>query len=183
MIHCIIRPLSNAKSLRRDFASHGFFSIQSPTMDHSTLPPEADGFGRVGIPTEFKLLSVLRILGRGMHFDDAAEYVGCGFKGEALRVFFHAWVRKFHTLDELVVRSIRAVWKQLVRACPKHSTLGQSNCFGLANGSCGVGGFYVRCLRSIRRGNEPIALTPRTVRVHLTTSKFVALEAFDVSLN
>ena len=59
------------------------------------FPLKADAFGRVGIPTEFKLLSVLRILGRGMHFDDVAEYVGCGFKGEALRVFFHAWVRKF----------------------------------------------------------------------------------------
>jgi hypothetical protein len=52
-------------------------------------PLKADAFGRLGMPIEFKLLAVLRVLGRGMHFDDVAEYIGCGFKGEALRVFYH----------------------------------------------------------------------------------------------
>ena len=63
------------------------------TMEN--FPSHRDCTGRPPIPPEYKLLSVLRMLGRGTHFDDVAEYINCGFKGEAIRVFFHEWCRLF----------------------------------------------------------------------------------------
>ncbi len=61
------------------------------------FPEERDCANRRPIPTQYKLLAVLRVLGRACHFDDVAEFANCGFKGEALRVFFHKWIKKFVT--------------------------------------------------------------------------------------
>jgi hypothetical protein len=63
------------------------------TCEH--FPLKADALGRKGIPVEFKVLSVLRVLGRALHFDDVAEFTDSGFRGEALRIFFHEWTRLF----------------------------------------------------------------------------------------
>ncbi len=52
------------------------------------FPRKVDALQRPGVPTEFKLLAVLRMLGRALHFDDVAELADCGFKGEVLRVLF-----------------------------------------------------------------------------------------------
>jgi hypothetical protein len=67
-----------------------FFRDQLLPWTLRRWPHKADAFGRYGIPIEFKLLAVLRVLGRAMHFDDVAEYIGCGFKGEAIRIFYHS---------------------------------------------------------------------------------------------
>lgn len=74
-----------------------------PSMFYNKLLPwtrryfvdKPDATGRCGIPVVLKLLGVLRILGRGLHFDDIADILGCGFKGEAIRTFFHEWCRQF----------------------------------------------------------------------------------------
>ena len=72
-----------------------FFQEQLLPWTKRRWVQKPDALGRMGMPIEYKLLAVLRVLGRGMHFDDVAEYVGCGFKGEALRVFYHEWVQRF----------------------------------------------------------------------------------------
>jgi hypothetical protein len=59
------------------------------------FPEKPDAVGRMAMPVGLKLLGVLRILGRALHFDDIAEYIDTGFKGEVLRVFFTEWVRRF----------------------------------------------------------------------------------------
>ncbi len=61
----------------------------------ANFPTKKDAVGRDPIPIEFKLLGVLRYLGRAVHFDDVAEYADIGFKGEAIRVFFHDFIRLF----------------------------------------------------------------------------------------
>jgi hypothetical protein len=74
-----------------------------PVMFYNTLLPwtmkyfedKPDATGRRGIPVVLKLLGVLRILGRGLHFDDIADILGCGFKGEAIRTFFYEWCHRF----------------------------------------------------------------------------------------
>lgn len=55
--------------------------------------PKADAFGRKAIPLELKILSTLRILGRGSVFDDAHE--GSGMSEESCRSFFHSFCEKF----------------------------------------------------------------------------------------
>jgi hypothetical protein len=57
------------------------------------FPCLPDCTGRPGIPTEYKLLAVLRALGRASHFDDLAEdtCTGDGRKLNAIRLFFHEW--------------------------------------------------------------------------------------------
>ncbi len=37
-----------------------------------------DALGRQPVPLEFKVLAVLRVLGRALHFDDLAEITHCG---------------------------------------------------------------------------------------------------------
>ena len=59
------------------------------------FPLKPDAAGCLGIPTKFKLLGVLRALGRSAHFDDLAEDANCGDGGEALWTFFHKWCEAF----------------------------------------------------------------------------------------
>lgn len=60
-----------------------------------TWPTKPDAAGRIGIPTGIKVLGVLRVLGRALHFDDIAELAGSDFSAETFRTFFHVFVAKF----------------------------------------------------------------------------------------
>jgi hypothetical protein len=55
--------------------------------------PSKDAIGIPSAPNSHKLLGVLRILGRGWCFDDAAEAAGMG--EETIRTFFHNWIPRF----------------------------------------------------------------------------------------
>ncbi len=72
-----------------------FFSRFLLPWTKEKFPRKADAVGRMGMPTELKLLGVLRILGRGIHFDDIAEFADAGFKGEVIRTFYHMFVAEF----------------------------------------------------------------------------------------
>ncbi len=67
-------------------------------LDYCALPSEKDACKRMGIPVEYKLLAVLRILGWALHFDDVTEYTDTGFRGEAVRTFFHDITSVCHCL-------------------------------------------------------------------------------------
>ncbi len=57
---------------------------------------------RLAVPLELKVLGVLRILGRGLVFDDIAECIDCHL--ETIRVFFMKYVlnhAKFRTLASI----------------------------------------------------------------------------------
>ena len=72
-------PWAFYKGLLLPFALHHF-------------PNKKDAVNNWGIPTEYKLLGTLRILGRGLHFDDIAEIINCGGGGERVIVFFHEYL-------------------------------------------------------------------------------------------
>ena len=75
-----------------------FYGVLLPwSKEH--FPSKADAVKRPPMPMELKLLGVLRMLGRGLHVDDTAEFADAGFKGEVLRVFFHKWTAKFTELN------------------------------------------------------------------------------------
>jgi hypothetical protein len=61
-----------------------------------------DAIGNRSIPTDLKVLAVLRILGRGLCLDDIEEL--SGISASTTRVFFHMWtIMEFLTYDERFV--------------------------------------------------------------------------------
>ena len=62
-------------------------------VNKNGMEPARDAFGRKAVPLELKVLSVLRILGRGGVFDDA--YDGSGMSEETCRRFLHSFCEKF----------------------------------------------------------------------------------------
>jgi hypothetical protein len=81
-----------------------FFKTQLLPFALAHWPNKPDVCGNY-IPTEYKLMAALRVLGRGLHFDDVAEIIHCGDKGETLRVFFHAFCNKF--AEQMYPRYVR----------------------------------------------------------------------------
>ena len=79
---------------RRFRVPYLFFKTQLLPFALFHWPNKPDICGNY-IPTEYKLLAALRVLGRGLHFDDVAELIQCGDKGETLRVFFYKFCEQF----------------------------------------------------------------------------------------
>ena len=89
-------PISrDGKLFRRRFrVSHEFF--EGLVEKAKELFPDfekKDGCGRQVAPIELKVLGVLRVLGRGVCFDDAAE--GTNMNEETHRLFFHKFYHLF----------------------------------------------------------------------------------------
>lgn len=86
----------DGKLFRRRFrVPHAFFlEMVRECRAKQTFPEGLDAFGRC-VPLEFKILGVLRVLGRGVCFDDIAELTCTG--EEVHRVFFHTFIHYYGT--------------------------------------------------------------------------------------
>lgn len=83
------------KLFRRRFrVSYDFFlQLVADVRRRGWYSEGADATGKAGAPLEVKILAVLRVLGRGVVFDEVAEHTGMG--EESLRVFFISFVRHY----------------------------------------------------------------------------------------
>lgn len=87
----------DGKLFRRRFrATHKFFmelvsKVKELFPDHA----KKDAAGKQSAPIELKVLGVLRVLGRGVCFDDCQE--GTNINQETHRIFFHQFCHSFAT--------------------------------------------------------------------------------------
>jgi Plant transposon protein len=70
-----------------------FLNLLNKTEELGFIDHRSDITGRYCVPLGSKLLGVLRVLGRGVCFDDIAELAGGS--EEMHRVFFHKWCKLF----------------------------------------------------------------------------------------
>ena len=70
-----------------------FDRIVSLVRERNLFRENCDAIGRPAHPLEVKILGVLRILGRGVCYDDISELTN--ISEEVIRVFFNEFVSKF----------------------------------------------------------------------------------------
>lgn len=78
--------------------------------------------GRQRIPTELKLLGVLRILGRGSCFDGIKEL--SSISGSTMQAFFHKFTAWFREVGRALLRRLALAPRQSHRATVRHVTPG-----------------------------------------------------------
>jgi hypothetical protein len=101
---------------------------KSVAMGFSKAEKDAAGFA--SIPLELKLLGVLRVLGRGVTFDEVAEHVGSAFGGSIHYEFFCSWCEKFsETYKDVFVKKPASV-AELQESCDVYAKLGFPGCIG-----------------------------------------------------
>ena len=94
------------------------------------FPQKNDAVGIPGIPTELKLLAVLRVMGRAETFDTVSELTDCGFNGEALRVFYHKWVSEFASEMYPLWVKLPSTEEEISNAMAPYKTAGLNGAIG-----------------------------------------------------
>lgn len=122
---------SEGRKFRRRFrVPYALFKdIVGMAKEEQWMPQkEADACGRKAVPLEMKVLAVLRVLGRGVCFDEVAEILTCS--EEILRVFFHDFVKKFVTkcYDRYVKPPLSR--DEIRKAMDEYTMVGLPGCIG-----------------------------------------------------
>ena len=133
-----------SKTFRRRFrVPWGFYKEVLLPWTVERFPMKQDAAKRWGVPTELKLLAVLRCLGRATHFDDVAEACNTGDGGECLRTFFHEWCATFVKWGmPLHVQPPAEGSDEMRRAMQFYTDAGLDGCF------CSIDGVHFRWDRS-----------------------------------
>jgi hypothetical protein len=128
-----------ARTFRRRFrVPWPFYKDELLPWTLERFPCRPDCTGRTRIPVEYKLLAVLRALGRSSHFDDLAEDCCSGDGGNALRLFFHEWCHQFALWGMEKHVKPPSTYEEIRESMRLYSEAGLDGCF------CSLDGVHFR---------------------------------------